>query len=119
MTSGLLNGCTQADFDATDARAPAGDAGASVRAITFPKGLPVAQYTPRCMKIKVGETVSWTGGFDIHPMEAFPADPNNPITVTDFGFGSVSFAFAKAGSYGFHCQDHSLDMFGAILVVEN
>ena len=44
------------------------------------------------------------------------ASANSPITLLDQG-DVGTFTFPTAGIFGFHCAMHSLDMFGAILVV--
>ncbi len=121
ITSGLLNGCTQADFEANDKTMLAGDAGAAGRTITFTTRV-VNQYAPPCMKIKAGQAVTWSSAdgklhaFGSHPLEASGGDANNPITLLDDG-DVGTFTFPKAGIFGFHCTMHPLNMFGAILVV--
>ena len=87
-----------------------------MRAISFPTGLSPAQYTPNCIKIKVGQTVTWNGAFANHPLMPFNGDSNNPVTLTSTGT-TKGFAFPAAGTYGFGCQFHSFSMFGAIQVV--
>lgn len=121
VSSGLLNGCTQADFDANDKSALAGDAGAAGRTINFTTRM-VTQYTPPCMKIKAGQAVTWFSAdgkghaFGSHPLEASGGDANSPITLLDDG-DVGTFTFPTAGIFGFYCAMHSQDMFGAILVV--
>ena len=121
VTTGLLNGCTPADFDANDQTMLAGDAGAAGRTINFTTRM-VNQYAPPCMKIKAGQAVTWSSAdgkghaFASHPLEAAGGDSNSPITLLDDG-DVGTFTFPKAGIFGFHCAMHSLDMFGAILVV--
>ena len=102
-----VNGCTSFT-DATAQNDP--------RAISFPTGLSAAQYTPNCIKIKVGQSVTWNGSFTNHPLMPFNGDSNNPVTTTSSGT-TKSFTFPAAGTYGFACQFHSFAMFGAIQVV--
>jgi plastocyanin len=103
-----VNGCTTF----TDATAPN-----AARAITFPTGVIPSQYSPNCLKIKVGQSVTWNGGFANHPLIASGGDSGNPITTTSTGT-TKSFTFSAAGTYGFACQLHSLSMLGAIQVVQ-
>lgn len=106
-----VNGCTPADFAASDETAAA-----APRAIAFPMGGAPAQFTPHCMKIKVGQSVSWNGNFSAHPLEAMGGDSGNPIAQVSTGT-TTSIAFPSAGTFGFDCANHPSSMFGAILVV--
>ncbi len=106
----IVNGCGTADFaDHT--------AASDARAITFPgdSELP-AQYAPPCIKIKVGQSVTWNGGFTAHPIEPAGGDTNTPILATS-GVTTKSFAFPNAGTFGFECANHPLSMKGAVFVV--
>ena len=103
----LVNGCATF-LDKTAQNDP--------RAISFPTGLVPAQYDPNCMKVKVGQSVTWNGAFANHPLIASGGDSGNPIATTSTGT-TKSFAFPAAGTYGFACQFHGLSMFGAIQVV--
>lgn len=102
-----VNGCTSF----VDKSAPN-----DTRAIDFPTGVSAAQYTPNCLKVKAGQSVTWNGSFPNHPLMAFGGDSGNPITTTNTG-ATKSFTFPAAGTYGFGCQFHSFAMFGAIQVV--
>ena len=104
-----VNGCTVfTDFTAADAGAAT---------ITGPAGgaLP-AQYTPNCVKIKVGGSVTWNSGFASHPLGPSGGDTPNPITSTSTGT-TKSFTFPNAGTYGYACGFHAGSMFGAVQVV--
>jgi plastocyanin len=105
-----LNGCSDATFTANDHTA-AGDP----RAISFPAGQAPAQYSPSCMTIKVGQTVTWSGAFSLHPLEPAGGDASTPIALSASGT-SVSFTFAAPGTFGFNCANHPNVMFGAIRV---
>jgi plastocyanin len=113
-----LNGCSQADFDANDKTAVAG---AAERAIHFTTAV-VNQYSPPCMKIKAGQSVTWSSAdgrgqaFASHPLEPAGGSANSPITLLDQG-DAGTFTFPAAGIFGFECAMHSRSMFGAILVV--
>jgi plastocyanin len=80
-------------------------------------------FTPPCLKIKVGQTVTFEGAFASHPLSpATPIEgnPENPITETLTGT-SAEFTFAEAGTFPFYCELHGsaagLGMAGVIYVV--
>ena len=66
----------------------------------------------RCLQVKVGQTVVWTGDFDTHPLAGQGGDNPNPIGLHVNG----AVTFTNAGTFGFHCLNHSV-MVGAIKVV--
>lgn len=108
-----LNGCTLAT--AMDRTA----VGAS-RTISFPG----TSYSPKCIKIKLGQTVTWSGAFGSHPLRAGAienntptAQPGNPIPSVDVG-NSRSVTFNAVGEFGYYCDFHwPGGMTGAIYVV--
>jgi plastocyanin len=102
--SGLVNGC-----DPSTTTVSTGDV-----TITFPMGAAPAQYSPACVTVHEGSTVTWTGAFADHPLT--PVGSGNPIMSTNTGT-TASFTFAAAGSFGFHCAIHPTLMLGAVFVV--
>lgn len=103
-----LNGCTQGgSVDLTAAGA--------ARTITSPN----IGYTPSCIRIKAGQSVTWNTSFAIHPLSSGSPgsgpDPGSPITETTTG-ASATFAFPDAGRFGFWCEEHGTAMMGAIYV---
>ena len=76
-------------------------------------------YTPKCMRIMVGQSVTFTGAgaetFADHPIE--PAcGPASAITPYDGG-ASATFTFNTIGLYGYSCATHEAEgMRGAIMV---
>lgn len=73
-------------------------------------------FTPAVIKIKVGDTVTWTNSDSVH--HNIVADtagddaPNGPL----FGQGETySYTFKKAGSYAYHCGPHPY-MHGTVVV---
>jgi plastocyanin len=107
-----VNGCTDAALAASDHTQP-GDP----RAITIPgPGQAPAQKVPACMTVKVGQSVTWNGGFTSHPLEPSGGDQGSPIGLTTTGT-TVSFAFSAPGTFGFHCANHPSVMLGAVRVV--
>ncbi len=105
-----FNRCTRAN--ATDATA----AGAA-RTITTPG----FAYTPPCLRIKVGQTVTWNSDFGFHPLGggrvvggAPMLEAGSPITSTSSG-NTKTVTFTAAGAFGFFCMVHT-DMQGVIYV---
>ena len=110
--SAVVNGCDGAAFTGSD-HTSATDA----RAISFPgPGMAPMQYTPACMTIRAGQSVTWSGGLGTHPLEAFGGDVATPIMATTTGT-SVTVVFPATGVFGFHCANHPLSMLGAIKVI--
>lgn len=107
----MLNGCDPAT--ATDLTNQANVT------ITFPG----FAYSPPCIKVTAGTTVTFSGAFNFHPLRGGAAvggvgtpDPNSPIKATDAGT-SAAFTFPAAGSFGYYCNVHvSGGMMGAIFV---
>jgi plastocyanin len=77
----------------------------------------------RCIRVKVGQSVSYEGDFSKHPMEASGGDSESPFKdiaerVTNAGTPqeAVAFKFTKTGVFGYKCTKHP-SMAGAVLVV--
>lgn len=107
----LINGCDQAtaeDFT-----------GMATPTVQF-VGL---SYSPACMRVKAGATVTFEGNFASHPLEGgtvtdgIPmSDPNSPITKTNTGM-SASFKLSNEGVVPYYCTFHAASgMKGAIFV---
>ena len=105
-----INGCTTfTDHTATS----------DARGIAW--SLATASDPNRCMTIKVGQSVKWTGSFVSHPLGAQGGTTPNPITSSgattdDAGQSSATIAFPSAGNYGYVCAIHA-SMTGVIQVV--
>jgi hypothetical protein len=69
----------------------------------------------RCLMIKVGQAVSWTGDLSEHPLVPQGGTTPSPIVAIGNGFG-VSYTFTTPGSFGYLCSTHP-PMKGAIFVV--
>jgi plastocyanin len=102
---GTVNMCTTFTDDTTSA-APA---------IMGPTDANPAQYTPNCIHIKVGQSVTWTSDFSAHPLEQAGGSSGSPIQTTMMGT-TVSFTFSSPGTFGFNCMVHPGIMFGAVEV---
>ena len=103
-----INGCTRAT--ANDLTA----AGATRTIATV--GL---SYAPRCVRIKAGQSVTWSSDFQVHPLQggtvADGPQAASPIGLTSSGTTKV-IAFPTAGVYGYYCVVHTTLMMRAIYV---
>ena len=113
-----LHDCT----DYVDRTAPGDD-----RMISFYSGV---AYAPKCMTIAVGQSATWSGDFDMHPLapgvapdridDDPPGAPDSPIAKLDHGGQtSVTYGpFTAAGDYPYYCSVHFLfGMIGVVRVV--
>lgn len=75
-------------------------------------------YSPRCLRIKVGQAVAFHGDFAVHPLRQ--ACGPRLLASTDSG-QDASFTATAAGTVGYYCLDHGNPqgqaMSGAIDVV--
>jgi plastocyanin len=108
----LLNGCDEATAEdhLADAKVQISFGGA----VGF-------KYAPKCIVIKSGTTVTFSGDFASHPLAGGvdgTKDPSSPITATNTGM-SKDFVIAAGGAYGYYCEFHQAGgMKGAIFVKE-
>jgi plastocyanin len=78
-------------------------------------------YSPACIRIKKGATVTFEGTFASHPTVGGLAGPPpapdsaSPIKQTNSGT-SVTFTFDTAGSYPYYCEYHLPSMAGVVYV---
>jgi plastocyanin len=107
----LINGCTRAT--AVDRTGPGAD-----RTIQITSDV----YTPRCSRIRVGQSVTWRGSLDEHPLapgivrsNMVITQPGSPIMMTSTGI-STTVTFTGEGDWGFWCPNHPPDMSGAVFV---
>jgi plastocyanin len=99
----LVNGCTSY-LDATT--------NGDLRTLTWDFG--IASSTQRCLIVKAGQTVTFMGDFDFHPLAASGGDTPSPFQNGANGQSVVS--FANTGTFGYVCVNHG-SMNGAIRVV--
>jgi len=87
--------------------------------ITFETGANPRQYSNRCVTVKVGTAITFTGSFVQHPLEPAGGDSPNPIPLTDKepAGGKLTLTMSAAGTFGYRCTFHPSQMFGAIRVV--
>jgi hypothetical protein len=69
----------------------------------------------RCLQIRVGQTVTWTGDFNEHPLGPYGGTHPSPIAGLSQGNASYQISFDTPGTYGYLCGDHP-EMVGAIHV---
>jgi plastocyanin len=85
--------------------------------IMFPVG--GLKYSPACIKIAKGSSVTFSGSFMNHPLSGGTSgtpDASSPITHTMTGT-SADFTFSEAGTFPYYCDFHfSSGMEGAIFV---
>lgn len=64
-------------------------------------------YSPRCVRVRTGASLTFSGSFSSHPLSPSPRNSGgtNPIPVTSSGT-SVSVPFPTAGFYSFYCTFH-------------
>jgi plastocyanin len=108
-----LNGCTLAtSLDATSQ--------ANV-VVTFES----YSYTPRCLRVKAGTNVTFSGSFPAHPLfggyltqgNTFASQGGPFVPMTNTG-NSKSFAMNTVGAFPYYCVFHTgQDMAGAVYVV--
>ncbi len=101
----VVNGCTTFT-DLTASSAPT---------ITGPSDATPVQFSPNCVLINAGQSVTWNVFFTAHPLAASGGDTPSPITLTNTGT-TVTFAFPNKGTFGYHCLSHPTIMFGAVKV---
>jgi plastocyanin len=103
-----LNGCVRAD--AVDLTAAAADRRIEQIGIS---------YMPECIRIRVGQSVTWNADFVAHPLSSGSPtggpQPGSPITETITG-STKTFTFPAEGVFGFWCEEHGAAMMGAVYV---
>lgn len=81
------------------------------------------EYTPKCIVVDKGTTVTFSGDFANHPLVPGEfiegtqnPDPSSPIKETDTGM-EASFTLGEVGTYPYYCGFHSsLGMYGVVFV---
>lgn len=70
-------------------------------------------YSPACVLIAVGHSVTFKGNFQNHPISpgipgsTTAGSPNNPIVARNSGSTDLTANFATAGDYPYICVDHN------------
>ncbi|GAC1499618.1 MAG: hypothetical protein NVS1B10_02540 [Candidatus Saccharimonadales bacterium] len=101
MSTGTTNSPSSSNSSKTSSTSDSSSAAANAVSIEN------YMFTPMAVKVKVGDTITWTNKDSVH--HTVTADktsndaPNSPL----FGKGETySFKFTKAGTYTFHCNPH-------------
>jgi plastocyanin len=69
-------------------------------------------WSPPCVEIAAGQTLTWDVNFSVHPLrpgttsDKAAGSPNNPIPSSDGG-PAAAVTFPTAGFYPFHCAYHA------------
>ncbi|MBI5515376.1 MAG: hypothetical protein HY909_16475 [Deltaproteobacteria bacterium] len=106
----LLNDCADGMYEDRTG-------GAAMRVVT---NVGSSSYTPRCMTISAGQSVTFMTSFGAHPLRpglrgmSMAGSPMNPITPQDSG-SMAMVAFPRPGFYPYYCDFH-FGMVGVIRV---
>lgn len=110
-----LNGCAASAF--VD--------GGSATTVTFggEDGSPLFGYSPACLHVAPGSSVTFSGDFSVHPIapgasptETDAGSPQSPIAETVSG-SSLTVQFPTAGTFPYFCEMHyAAGMAGVVLV---
>ncbi len=105
VDAGLIyNNCTEAKF--VDKKAE------NTTTVNFGAALGET-YSPACVLIAVGHSVTFKGNFGFHPIapgtpgSLTAGSPNNPIVARSSGSSDLTANFAVAGDYPYICTDHN------------
>jgi plastocyanin len=112
----IVNGCNGGDYsDHTT------DADAQGTHLKWDES--IASSNDRCIKVRVGSTVTFEGDFAKHPLEGGGGESTTPLAGLSERIANpgtpeeyAPTKFEKTGVYGYKCTKHP-DMKGAILVV--
>lgn len=75
---------------------------ASNRVVSFP--VSGFNYAPKCLLVRAGQTVTFSGAFGGHPLVA---DCQDHAALTNLNSGSsATYSFPYPGYYGYHCGFH-------------
>lgn len=92
--------------------APCATEAAYASGSTVTASVSALEYTPKCLKVKRGTVVTFTGDFGVHPTigSTLPArtDPGNPIVSIHTGTSHVV-TYAQPGFFGYYCAEHGQD----------
>ena len=110
---GLLSSCSSDANLCADRSASVAD-----RTISFGGigGSSTYTYSPSCMIIAAGQTVTFQGDFSMHPLargtvsDADAGSPDNPIPVppTDGGT-SLDVTYPTVGNFPYYCTQHTAE----------
>lgn len=119
-----VNGCTGADFAENDRTAESAE-----RIIRAPDDATPAQFSPHCMRVRVGQTITWTGELKSYSISyklvsttnggfSNSAGPTKFVIGDEDGGDTKETAEASEPmTISFTVADHPTTMFGAVDVV--
>jgi plastocyanin len=114
----VVEGCAEADFAASDETA----AGAA-RLVQVPTTPTPAPFTPRCMRVRVGQTVTFRGDLASHPLEfdvtllGGPGTAKYTLGGPDGAANENTVTVLNQGYVTYKCANHPTVMRGAVQVV--
>lgn len=112
-TSGIAKSfCSDEELAKSDATAPS-----AARVVTASDRDEETPFSPRCLTIRAGQTVTFMARFSSHPLiQREDSTLPNPIPTVQEG-SSASVKFDCPGDYNFSCRTHQDNMEGSIRVV--
>lgn len=63
-------------------------------------------YSPKTMKVAVGDTIIWNGEFKSHPLAIASFPPGAPTFATDTEGTSFTYIVTVEGTYQYYCTRH-------------
>ncbi len=114
-TAPIFNNCQEASF--VDHKAD------TTMTVLFGGGL-ANNYSPRCIVISTGHSVTYTGAFQYHPLSkgtlanASAGSASSPIAFTDTGT-TATFTFTAEGEFPFFCTVHGSGGMNGVVRVRN
>jgi len=89
--------------------------------VAFPAGGETS-YSPKCLRVHLGQDVTFRGSFDSHPLDQACGPLAGGIPSVGGGSSTVISFDVALGTYGYYCQNHGSPsgggMAGAIQVVK-
>jgi plastocyanin len=83
--------------------------------VNFPTSATDFSYSPKCLKVQAGTTVTFSGDFGTHPLlpsthrGAQTGSPITPVTSLPDGGTAKDFTFSTPGFYAYFCAEHDLN----------
>jgi plastocyanin len=93
------------------------EAGYTTSGTTIQFGVSGFTYTPNCLKVPAGSTVTFSGDFASHPLTPSALRgtmTGNPISPTGIGT-TATFTFLDGGFWAYYCSVHGSDADGQFM----
>jgi plastocyanin len=96
------------------------DGTSGAQEVTIPSGK--FEYSPNCLKVKVGTVVTFTGASGLHPLAPMTKGTTEGNPIPSSVEASIPVTFAAEGAFPYFCTNHGSDggtsgMVGAVYVV--